>query len=276
MGRFVDKSNPPDYRTISYGGGVQSTAMIALSVMGEITPAADCAIFADTGWEPAPVYETVQWMTEWAAERGFTIHTVSIGNIRDDILGAERFASIPFFTKHPDKTREGRLRRQCTREYKIDPICRKIREILGYKKYAKTKHLVETWLGISTDEVFRIKQSRLPWQINRHPLIELNMSRQDCIDWLADNGFPPVMKSSCIGCPYHNNAFWRRMKTEWPADWEDVCEFDEWIRDFDKRRRGGVESKLYIHRSCTPLRTLDLTEDNVDLEGEECSGYCFV
>ena len=42
---------------ISLGAGVQSTTMALMAAHGEITPMPDCAIFADTGWEPKAVYD---------------------------------------------------------------------------------------------------------------------------------------------------------------------------------------------------------------------------
>ena len=42
--------------------------------------------------------------------------------------------------------------------------------------------IVELWLGISTDETIRMKNSRDRWIANRYPPIEADMSRRDCLD----------------------------------------------------------------------------------------------
>ena len=39
-------------RVLSLGAGVQSTTLALLAAHEEIGPMPDCAIFADTGWEP--------------------------------------------------------------------------------------------------------------------------------------------------------------------------------------------------------------------------------
>jgi len=39
-------------RALSLGAGVQSTTLALMAAHGEIGPMPDCAIFADTGWEP--------------------------------------------------------------------------------------------------------------------------------------------------------------------------------------------------------------------------------
>jgi hypothetical protein len=48
-------------RYISLGAGVQSSVMALMAARGEIGPMPDCAVFADTQWEPAGVYEHLGW-----------------------------------------------------------------------------------------------------------------------------------------------------------------------------------------------------------------------
>ena len=43
-------------RYISLGAGVQSSVMALMASRGEIGPTPDCAVFADTQWEPESVY----------------------------------------------------------------------------------------------------------------------------------------------------------------------------------------------------------------------------
>ena len=175
----------PLIRILSLGAGVQSSTMSLMAEEGEFGVKPDAAIFADTGWEPKPVIEHLEWLK---TQVSYPVYTVGKGtSIRDDIMKAmsesgNRFASAPFFTKNPDSNKKGMLRRQCTREYKITPIARKSRQLVGLKKHAKFpkgKH-IETWIGISTDEIMRMKPSRDSWQKNRWPLIEKKMSIQDC------------------------------------------------------------------------------------------------
>ena len=61
----VQRTKPEDgvrLRVLSLGAGVQSTTLALLAVRGEIGPMPDCAIFADTGWEPRAVYEHLTWL----------------------------------------------------------------------------------------------------------------------------------------------------------------------------------------------------------------------
>ena len=59
----------PDMRVLSLGAGVQSTTLLLMAVEG-ILPGLDCAIFADTGWEPARVYEHLDRVSAVAAGGG--------------------------------------------------------------------------------------------------------------------------------------------------------------------------------------------------------------
>lgn len=141
-----------DFTYLSLGAGVQSTALLVLSAMGlSGCPKADCAIFADAQDEPAWVYDHLNTLVAWAADRGFPVHVASKGCLSQDVLGRltgkkTRFAAIPVWTRGKDG-RPAPLRRQCTREYQIDPLERKVRELLGYRKRQRTRHKVACLLG---------------------------------------------------------------------------------------------------------------------------------
>ena len=84
-------------------------------------------IFADTGWEPKPVIDHLNYLK---SKLSFPVYICKAGNLHDDILNATdkgKFVSVPFFTLN-EKGKKGMGRRQCTREYKITPIAAKIRE----------------------------------------------------------------------------------------------------------------------------------------------------
>lgn len=44
-------------RVFSRRAGVQSTTLALMAAHGEIGPMPDCAIFADTAWEPGAIHE---------------------------------------------------------------------------------------------------------------------------------------------------------------------------------------------------------------------------
>lgn len=263
-----------DLRYISLGAGVQSSTMYLLACRGEIGPRPDVAIFADTQAEPRYVYEHLDYLGEVG---DIPIHRVTAGSLLENVKrGANttggRFASVPFWVESAGGSAPGQ--RQCTREYKIDPIKRHVRELLGVAKGERIgKRTAEEWIGISTDEASRAKPSRYAWITTRWPLLfDRPMSRGACLAWLEANGYRVPLKSACTFCPYRSTAEHRLLKEHDPEGFEEACRVDEAIRP-------GTRGMQYVHRSLTPLRELDLTdphEDQLDLWDNECEGMCGV
>lgn len=249
----------PDLVIQSCGAGVQSTALAHLVVDG-VLPRPDAAIFADTGWEPRAVYQQVDRLEALYASVDVPFYRVAKGNLRHDAIDPEhRYASIPYFVRNPDGS-EGMGRRQCTSEYKLAPITRKIRELLGAKapdfRRVPKGRVAEQWVGFSTDELLRANRRKdsqgVQYLTTRYPLIDLGWSRRDCEKYLAEKGWGDTVKSACIGCPYHGNAQWRDLRDNHPDEWADAVAFDESIR------RGGarglpLDGQAYLHRSRVPL-----------------------
>lgn len=294
-------------RVLSLGVGVQSTTMALMAAHGEIRPMPDCAIFADTGWEPKAVYEHLEWLMS-PNVLPFPVHIVSAGNIRDNLMRAaagERWASIPAFAKTVtpagsivpvlDENDEGELveigsrttasdtvsigmiRRACMTDFKVVPIRRMVRELLGLtRKRSPDYPVAEQWIGISKDEAVRIKPSLEDWQVNRWPLIEQRMSRQDCLAWLRRHDYPMSPKSACLGCPFHDNRRWCDIRDNDPEGWADVVEVDHALR----RGIRSIRGEVYLHRSCVPLEDADLSTSadrgQLDLWPNECEGMCGV
>ena len=263
-------------RVLSLGAGVQSTTLALMAKHGE-APMPDFAIFADTGWEPQAVYTHVNWL---GTVLPFEIHIIGSRSIRTDILKASnpdeltRFASVPFYTDDG-----GMGRRQCTREFKIEPITRHLRRwAYGLRKgerFRPPRAKAEMLIGISTDEAVRMKPAREKWQVNRWPLIESNMSRGDCLNWLQKKGYPIPGKSSCIGCPYHDDRLWIEMRDNDPRAWADAITVDKAIRSGGTMR--GMTAKQYMHPSCVPLDEVVFRQDSqLDLFQNECEGICGV
>tara|TARA_R110002012_G_C11546706_1_gene601998 strand:+ start:252 stop:1091 length:840 start_codon:yes stop_codon:yes gene_type:complete len=264
---------------ISLGAGVQSSTMALMSAKGEL-PKADCAIFADTGYEPKAIYKYLNYLKP-ILSLAFPIYIVSKGNIKDDTIKAatgNKFVVAPFFTKNNLTGKKGMTMRQCTNDYKIQPIRKKIRQLcnIGYKKHFPKDKYVEQWIGISTDEISRMKPARDKYILNKHPLIDLNMSRKDCLDWMKKNNFLLPQKSACICCPYRDDLGWINMKKNNPDEFSDAVEFDKKIRKINKD--SNVE--IFTHKSLKPLDEVEFKnkkEDNqLDLFNNECEGMCGV
>ena len=279
------EGDPPSairLRALSLGAGVQSTTLALMAAHGAVGPMPDCAIFADTGWEPRAVYEHLDWLMS-PNVLPFPDFIVGSGNMRENLLAAgrgERWASIPAFARSVDRRGNvsiGMIRRQCTGDYKIEPIRRKVRELVELtRKRSPTFAVVEQWTGISFDEVIRMKPSREAWQRNRWPLIEERMTRRDCLAWLRERGYPDPPKSACIGCPFHDNSRWRAMRDHDEEAWRDAIDVDRAIRTGIR----GIRGEVYLHRSGVPLEEADLStladHGQLDLWPNECEGMCGV
>ena len=257
-------------KVISLGMGVQSTALYLMSSMGYKVPRADFAIFADPQAEHPKTYEILDWLLDWKEKNnGIDIIVNKDRNLYKDIVNkipkGERVASIPAFSKNND----GLLMRQCTSEYKIQPViksCRKLHKLKPRKRMLPT----EVWLGISLDEIERMKESSLYNIKYFYPLIYHSLSRINCIEFFKSNNFPVPVKSSCVFCPYHSNKFWKEMKSNKKV-WKTILKVDGIIRHNKKLRE-----PQYLHRSCKPIEEIDFDDGQLEMfEGINCDeGYC--
>ena len=270
-----------DLTYISFGAGVQSTALLICSNLGlHGVPRADVAIFADTQNEPKWVYEWVQRMVVWS---NIPVHVTSKGNLLTNVVDAnsgkiKRCANIPMWTTGKDG-KSAPMRRQCTREYKIDPIEKHVRSLLGYPPKKRIKHRVRCMLGISTDEAQRMKPSRTKWITNEWPLIDARLRRSDCKRIVMGAGLPEPQKSACTFCPYRDDASWLDMQQNHPREFDKAVKADRALRD---QTGTGLNEKAYVHRSLEPLDEVDfesrlsLPMFDGDQFGNECEGMCGV
>lgn len=267
----------PDLRVLSLGAGVQSSAVLFMMLEGKI-PMADAAIFADTGNEPKEVYKHLDYLKGYMKNK-IPLHIVNNSNIVKDAIQMKRnynklsFLTMPVYVLNDDNKRSiGR--RQCTNQYKIIPINSKIREIMGVKSLISKN--IEMVLGISTDEIQRAKAPRRKWQINYYPLLELNMSRKDCIDYAKEKNLRKPPRSACLICPLRSNAEWQDLKNNYPDEFMEAVSFDKEIRDFDSKS----SSKNYLHFSMKPLDEINFVKEKNIYEGslfdDECEGMCGV
>lgn len=277
-----------NYKIISLGLGQQSTTLYLMSSLG-IIERADYAIFSDTGAESKKTYEYLKWLKRWS-KRNNGIPIILTGKkslYRDLIHGTsisgKRFASIPAFTKD-ENGKIGILRRQCTEEYKTNEIFASIRKLYRLKPRKRTPD-TEIWLGITMEEMERMKYPRTKWMTFVYPFLNIKSKkgghekvtytklfrRSDCTQWLNENNFPIPPKSACIFCPFQSDHRWREMKLHQPDEWDKVIKLDERIRNSTRK---GVAKPIYLHRSAQPLKDADLQENQLDLFTAECSGIC--
>jgi hypothetical protein len=237
---------------------------------GEL-PGLDAAIFADTGWEPTNVYD---WLERELIPRAraaeiplYVVRTFDDGR---DLRTVPWYMPLWIRSEQGD----GMLRRQCTNTFKIRPIRRQMRELLG--RHPRPGD-VEQWLGISWDEAERMRDSAVRYVVNRYPLIDARMTRADCHAWLARRGLD-APRSACIGCPFRTDSQWLQIKRD-PKLWAQAVEVDAALRT-DQSTRPSKQTTLhadaYLHSSRVPLDEVQLRHEN-QLELFGCDGgHCGV
>lgn len=234
----------------------------------------ECAIFADTQAEPMEVYKWLDWLE---TKLPFPIHRVSKGSLAEvsttvrTSKGGNNYtkAAIPAFITDGIKT--GIAMRQCTSDFKIIPIQKKIREL-------RNKRPVTQWIGISYDEVIRMKPSRIKYIKNIWPLVDLKMTREDCIAWMRLHGFPKPPRSACVFCPYHSNKEWNRLKSEQPGEFAKAIVYEGMLQEAFSRVK-NFRGKPFLHRSLLPLSEIDFSTPEtkqIDMFNNECEGMCGV
>jgi hypothetical protein len=282
---------PPttDFTFLSLGAGVQSSTIALMAAHGEITPMPDAAIFADTQAEPASVYKWLDWLEP---KLPFPVHRVTRGDMtaesliikqRKDGTGCWSKNLVPAFIENADGSR-GLMGRQCTFNYKVEQLEKASRRLAGIKRGQKQITATQ-WIGISWDEIQRIKPARMSWVQHRWPLIELRMGRRDCLKWMERHGYPKPPRSACVYCPFHSDGEWRKLRDEEPEEFARAVQFEKDLQATKAKtdRRRGVP---FLHPSCVPLDQVDLSTDiergqlalwlDEQSFGNECEGMCGV
>ena len=267
---------------ISLGAGVQSSTLALMAAHGEITPHVDAAVFADTQAEPASV---MRWLDQLegfiaAAPFPFPVHRVTNGNLfvdstklRTSVKSGQLYMShsVPAFVLNENGTK-GTYLRQCTDLHKLTPLRRKIDELRG-------KNNAIVWIGISTDEAHRMKPSQRRGVDHIWPLIDANVSRSKCLQWMQEKNYPTPPRSACVFCPYHNDKEWTRLKTQEPEEFARAVSYEQFLQSCARQtpRLTGIP---FLHASRIPLDQVDFrsAEDAGQqvMFGNECQGMCGV
>ena len=175
---------------LSYGGGVNSTAMLLLLL--------------DEGWEYEASY--VDHGCDWPDTRRFVYwlsrHT-PIKILRPSVQGLTNLYDHCWAKKMVPS----RVNRWCTDKFKVRPLINNYTEP-GYEL-----------IGFSTDEAHRAKMSVRKQVESRYPLLEYEIDRNECIRIIQRHGIPVPQKSGCWFCPFQRISQWRRLRQKHPDLW---------------------------------------------------------
>lgn len=247
--------------TWSFGGGVQSAA-IAVLILKHKLPIPDISVIADTGREMQSTWDYMNEVIQPALSKiDITIQVISHDVSKTDLYSKSgKYVLLPAYTHSRKTGLPSKMPTWCSGDWKRDVV----------RRYIKSIGVTETdmWLGISTDEIERMKDTGLMWLTHVYPLIELvPMNREQCIKIVEDYGWPTPPKSRCWMCPNQSHSMWKEMRSDSPDEFNKAVQLEQEIQLFD--------SSVYLHKSLLPLSNA-VQLDSLDEVFDGCdSGYCF-
>lgn len=250
-------------RAFSFGGGVQSVAVLALGASGKIQY--DSYLFCNVGKDtenPKTLNYFYNVAITFAKQHGLDLielhrQTNNGETLYQRTLRQERSIKIPMRMKNGAPGH-----RSCTQDYKRDVVA---------KHLGKGQHTVG--LGISIDEWQRMRtDSGYPNIVNEYPLIDLRLSRADCLKIIREAGLPIPPKSACWFCPFHKPSEWaEQRRNEQNLFWASA-ELEGVINE--KRTALGRDA-VYLTRFGVPLAQAIGDQPLLISDEETCeSGYC--
>jgi hypothetical protein len=272
---------------ISYGGGVQSTAMLLLAAEGELPapahggPPAQAAVMSNVGDDsehPATLEFVRNTVIPWAAEAGFPVHLLDRTK-RDGTtetlygrLMREGSRSLPI----PVRMSNGAPgTRSCTKDFKILVVGKWLKA-----QGANKDNPASVAIGISTDEIQRVGNKRvMPYERPYYPLIDLGLDRSACQQIVKDRLGVQAPKSSCYFCPFHRPLMWAEMRRDDPELFEKSARLEDTLNE---RRAMLGKDPVYLTRFNAPLREaipaaqtmLPIFDASPDVETCD-EGYCW-
>jgi hypothetical protein len=262
-------------RAMSYGGGVQSTAMMVLAATGQIDYR--LALFADVGRDsenPATIEYLEQHAKPYAGANGIELvelqrvkRSGSTETIMERIRDSDRSIGIPVRMSNGAPGN-----RQCTQDFKIKVIAKEL------KRRGATKADPATIaLGISMDEFQRMRSdSGIPHERLAYPLIDLGMDRQDCMNVIERAGLPVPPKSSCYFCPFHTQHAWKEQARNQPDLFAKSVALERFINE---RQSALGKDQVWLSSALRPLDEAFSDDGQLSMfdDGVTCDvgGYCF-
>lgn len=267
-------------RVISYGGGVQSTALLVLATQGRIGHV-DAALFANVGDDsehPATLDYVRDVAVPFGEKHGIPVHELRRTRANGDTVDLYDLITDPERRSHVIPVRLGRSGmpggRACTADFKVKVVTRWLKA-----RGASDDTPVTRLIGISTDEVHRVNAGKSErGEVREYPLIGLGLNRSACIQIIADAGLPVPPKSACWFCPFHSTEAWRTMRRDEPDLFDRAADLEDELRA--KSIRNG-QGPVWLSTALIPLRdAITEAQDTLPFDGpdmDECdSGVCWV
>jgi hypothetical protein len=244
----------------SCGGGTQSGAMAVL-IAEERLARPDLCVMVDTGRERSGT---------WPFVDGFIRTQLNRVGLELSVVHAAPSGLVPLFSEGGDillpgyttqSGNVGKLPAFCSGTWKRDVQERYLRSI-GIETGTQ-------WLGISADEVRRMRSQHRPWLKVHYPLIfDVRLKRVDCVALIRAAGWAgPIPHSACWMCANASDQEWLEMRRDWPEDFSAACELEIEVR--------LVDPHFWLHPSCVPLGEVEFGVQHSMFSDRGCTEGCF-
>lgn len=235
---------------VSYGGGVNSTALIVFIVKNKLP--LDHVVFSDTGDEMPGTYEYLDVMGKYLKRR----------NIPFDIVMNRRKESLSDTCLRREVI-PSQVWRWCTRDFKVTPI---------HAFYRKLESHIYQYMGIDYGEIHRMKPARVDYVTNLYPLIDYKINREECIKLIKNARLPIPEKSGCYFCPYNNMARWGEIHEKHPDLFKHSMKIEEDGKHFKTQR---LAPKGYSLREIDKMMKQKKKLPMVDVDSP-CGSECMI
>lgn len=267
-------------RAVSYGGGVQSTALLVLAANKQID--FNLFLFSNVG-DDSERPDTLKFVRQVAMPFAKS-HGIELVELNKTLRGGGTLTlmqameqdtkSIPIPMYLPNRAPGNR---HCTWRFKIEVIAKELR-LRGATK--ENKAILA--LGISLDEFSRsTTKSRIETQILSYPLIDMRIDRSQCVQIISDAGLQVPPKSSCFFCPFNSRKQWLTLLRKEPELFEKSVNLEKMLNE---RRRSLGKDHMYLSDLMKPLDKaitengqLDMFDDDMEsTSGCANAGYCMI
>lgn len=249
-----------DVEVWSCGGGTQSGAIAVLIAQGKL-PTPDLAFMADTGREKS---------STWPFVYDFIMPQLALIGLKLNIVKSEEFASLHLFSGGGDVLMPG-FTNQSGSVGKLSAFCSGRWKVDVAERYLRSLGIVtaNNWIGISIDEMRRVRKQHRPWLKLWYPLVfGFPLRRVQCVELIRSVGWEGnIPHSACYMCPNMGDAEWVDMKRNWPEDFAKACLIENEIHLRDPH--------FFIHPSCVPLGEVDFFAQRSMLPQFGCGSGCF-
>lgn len=182
-------------RIVSYGGGVNSTAMVVELVRRGEMPSA--VVFSDTGGEKPETYAYLKTLDAWLLAHGApALVTVKKGGLQETLEEhCLRTGTLPSLAYGFHR---------CASKFKVEPMDRWRNNFPPAAEAKARGEKVEKCVGFDAGEDHRAERAKArndTAERLRFPLIEWDMGRRECVAAIEAAGLPIPPKSACFFCP---------------------------------------------------------------------------